>query len=180
MCGRPRTTVCASKAATGEPITPPLRHGDCVWSAAFSPDGRQVLTTSGDGTARVWELPLEKRPLAELVQMAQVLTGLEMREPGQLVPLNPDRFGSDWAALHARYPREFPCRRAEQTPNAAQKLRSDVMARAHATTCTSSNFIPTRSGGVGGPAAASHTNTATVSYRTVLTDDLVTFCRRRV
>jgi WD40 repeat protein len=109
-------------AAAGEPVTPPLLHGDCVWHVAFSPDGRYLMSASGDKTARLWELPLETRPLAELVQMAQVLTGLEMREAGQWVPLDADRFRSDWAALHARYPRQFPSRRADEALDGDPKL----------------------------------------------------------
>ncbi|MEM9431993.1 MAG: WD40 repeat domain-containing protein [Pseudomonadota bacterium] len=33
-------------------------HGDPVWSAAFSPDGRWIVTGSGDRTARVWDATL--------------------------------------------------------------------------------------------------------------------------
>ncbi len=41
---------------TGLPVTPPLRHDDpLVNSAEFSPDGRCVLTSSSDKTARVWD-----------------------------------------------------------------------------------------------------------------------------
>jgi WD40 repeat protein len=98
-------------AATGQPLTPPLRHRDGVWHAAFSPDGRRVVTASGDATACMWELPLEERSLDELALMAQVLTGLERREAGQFLPLSAAQFRSDWAALSARYPQEFPISR---------------------------------------------------------------------
>jgi hypothetical protein len=33
----------------------PLQHQSWVWAAAFSPDGRLVVTTSMDNTARVWD-----------------------------------------------------------------------------------------------------------------------------
>jgi WD40 repeat protein/serine/threonine protein kinase len=41
--------------ATGQPIGAPMIHAGLVTVAAFSPDGRWVLTASGDNTARVWE-----------------------------------------------------------------------------------------------------------------------------
>ncbi len=41
--------------ATGQPVSPPLRHEKAVWYAAFSPDGRRVVTTSSDNTARLWD-----------------------------------------------------------------------------------------------------------------------------
>ena len=30
-------------------------HEDAVWSAAFSPDGKRIVTTSGDNTVRLWD-----------------------------------------------------------------------------------------------------------------------------
>ena len=34
--------------ATGEPISPPMKHEGAVWHAAFSPDGRRVVTACPD------------------------------------------------------------------------------------------------------------------------------------
>jgi WD40 repeat protein len=42
-------------AATGQPITPPLRHPGRVNHASFSPDGSRVVTAALDRTARVWD-----------------------------------------------------------------------------------------------------------------------------
>ena len=63
-------------AQTGQPLAEPMKHGDYVASAEFSPDGTRIVTASADGTARVWDaqtgLPLtEPMPHAELVHTAQ-------------------------------------------------------------------------------------------------------------
>ena len=41
--------------ATGQPIGQPLRHIGPVLTAAFSVDGRQIVTGGGDGAARLWD-----------------------------------------------------------------------------------------------------------------------------
>jgi len=43
-----------------------LGHSDAVWQAAFSPDGKMVLTASDDRTARLW-MPLPGRSCAASV-----------------------------------------------------------------------------------------------------------------
>ncbi|MBI2926983.1 MAG: serine/threonine protein kinase [Verrucomicrobia bacterium] len=40
---------------TGRPVTSPLRHGGKVRRTQFSPDGRKLLTASGDGMVRLWD-----------------------------------------------------------------------------------------------------------------------------
>ena len=42
-------------AANGQSVAPPLQHRARVTAAAFSPDGRRVITASHDNTARVWD-----------------------------------------------------------------------------------------------------------------------------
>jgi WD40 repeat protein/tRNA A-37 threonylcarbamoyl transferase component Bud32 len=41
-------------AATGKPVGLPLRHGDGIFYASFSPKNDAVVTASEDGTARLW------------------------------------------------------------------------------------------------------------------------------
>jgi eukaryotic-like serine/threonine-protein kinase len=43
-------------AATGQPVSPALKHAGSVTSIAFSPDGRRVATGSVDRTATVWDV----------------------------------------------------------------------------------------------------------------------------
>jgi WD40 repeat protein/tetratricopeptide (TPR) repeat protein/predicted Ser/Thr protein kinase len=42
-------------AASGAPLTPPLRHADEIVAVRFSQDGRRLATASLDQTARVWD-----------------------------------------------------------------------------------------------------------------------------
>ena len=52
-------------AATGKPIGEPLKgHDGAVYSAAFSPDGKRIVTASGDKTARIWDAATGK-PIGE-------------------------------------------------------------------------------------------------------------------
>ena len=46
----------SGSVATGASVGSPLRHHGIVYFAAFSPEGRRVVTTSEDGTARIWDV----------------------------------------------------------------------------------------------------------------------------
>jgi WD40 repeat protein len=43
-------------AETGKTTAVLAGHAGPVWSAAFSPDGQQVVTASDDTTARIWRV----------------------------------------------------------------------------------------------------------------------------
>src|SRR5262249_61369610 len=78
-----------------------------VHSAAFSPDGRRVVTASGDAKARIWDMAPDDRPAEDLVALAQLLSGHWIDEGGGVVPLPADELGRLWADLRARYPADF-------------------------------------------------------------------------
>jgi WD40 repeat protein len=58
-------------ATTGKPVTAPLKHQGAVTAAAFSADGRRVITVSKDKTARVWTLSINKDSLDDWQRLAR-------------------------------------------------------------------------------------------------------------
>jgi WD40 repeat protein len=59
-------------AATGEELVRLPGHADYVYSLAFSPDGKTLVSGSGDTTLRLWDTePLRER--SRLRRPAEVL-----------------------------------------------------------------------------------------------------------
>lgn len=94
-------------AATGQPLTPPLPHTGSINSAAFSPDGRRLVTACEDGKARIWELPTDDRPTADLIKLAHLYAGGRIDDAGGFVQLTADETKSLFAELKAKYPADF-------------------------------------------------------------------------
>jgi WD40 repeat protein len=59
-------------AATGEPLTPPLRHSNSVRHVTFSPDEGLLATGSDDSTARLWDAATG-RPVGKPMQHSAVV-----------------------------------------------------------------------------------------------------------
>jgi WD40 repeat protein len=57
-------------AATGKQMGVLLGHDEPVNSAAFSPDGSRIVTTSFDNTARIWDAHLQTMPVKDLLAEA--------------------------------------------------------------------------------------------------------------
>ena len=94
--------------ATQLPLTPPFRHQHQppFGAVEFSPDGGQLVVTSGD-TAQSWPLPRDPRPAADLVKLAQLLSGRRIEASGRFAQWQSQGAADDWAVLRAKYPASF-------------------------------------------------------------------------
>ncbi|HSE82425.1 MAG TPA: AAA family ATPase [Gaiellaceae bacterium] len=96
-------------------------HGKSVTSASFSPDGKQILTTSEDGTARVWDREkLEEEGFLdeELFRLRRGVSGLTHDGPAydaayssgdgdRIVTVGADEVARVWSSLDGRQLGEF-------------------------------------------------------------------------
>ncbi len=92
---------------TGAPITPPLMHRDRVDHASFTQDGRTLFTASADGTTRLWDVTPDTRPVEEIAQLAQLISGRRIDNTGSLVAVPSATLAETWTKLHSKYPQQF-------------------------------------------------------------------------
>lgn len=68
------------------PLSPPFRHeGTPILTMAFDENGKRFVTGGQDGTARIWTLAEDSRPLSEWTVRASALSGRMLTPYGQLV-----------------------------------------------------------------------------------------------
>jgi WD40 repeat protein len=79
-------------------VSAPLQHQDQVLSAAFSPDGRRVVTASSDRTARVWEAASGKPVGAPLQHQGLVLSAAFSPDGRRVVTASDDSTARVWEA----------------------------------------------------------------------------------
>lgn len=100
---------------TGWPITPPLRLGAGVSHVQFSPDGTTLATLSGPKLLTLWKLAADRRPLADLSSLAQLLAGRKINKAGGTVDVSGGgEFRKLWETLRGRYPDDFAITREDQ------------------------------------------------------------------
>jgi WD40 repeat protein/tetratricopeptide (TPR) repeat protein/tRNA A-37 threonylcarbamoyl transferase component Bud32 len=120
------------RADSGVPLTPPLRCLGEVVEGAFSADGRRVVLLARRGAAThayQWLLPVEARPVAHLVTLAQLLAGQHLDPTGTLVPLEAVPFRQAWHRLRVQYPREFTPDRSEMRAWHRREAEASLAAR---------------------------------------------------
>ena len=50
----------AQQAGGGEPVCTLTGHSDSVFSVAYSPDGKHIVSGSGDRTVKIWDAQSEE------------------------------------------------------------------------------------------------------------------------
>jgi WD40 repeat protein len=88
-------------AFTGQAVGPPLQHGGPVGIASFSPDGKRVVTASGD-TARLWD-SLTGRPLGSPLRHDKFVAAAAFSPDGKrVVTASSDKTARLWDSLTGR------------------------------------------------------------------------------
>jgi len=87
-------------AATGEPISAPMRHpGPLSWSVgtAFSPDGKTIAATCDDGSVRVWDVATS-RPIGPALRLRNRVLGVSFGSDTEIRTATPDGTSFFWEA----------------------------------------------------------------------------------
>ena len=86
-------------AESGQTLSPPLQHPWSVRHVHFSPDGRRLLSTGPSGGVWSWDLPTTDCAVADLVSLAQLLSGSRIDEHRGIMPIAPADLKELWTAL---------------------------------------------------------------------------------
>ena len=78
--GRPGS----GKSPRGRPVGSPLKHQNTVFSVAYSPDGKTVMTGSWDHTARLWDASTGK-PVGPPLEHQEWVWGVAFSPDGKTV-----------------------------------------------------------------------------------------------
>jgi hypothetical protein len=104
-------------ADTGEPLTPPIRHPWPFVRAQFVQGNKAVLTRRswkyGKGVSSLWELQSDSRPLKDLSELAQLLSGYQDSYSGVPSAHSFVDLERSWRRLRPLYPQDFSVSREE-------------------------------------------------------------------
>lgn len=94
-------------ADSGDPLTPPLLHLAIVENAVFLPDGKKVLTLDQLGSSWLWDLPVDDRPVDDLMLLSYLLSGGTATPSSGWAPPHGASLQAIWEELNSKYPLEF-------------------------------------------------------------------------
>jgi WD40 repeat protein/serine/threonine protein kinase len=95
-------TACADgtasvwDVATGAPIGFPLKGSHDLERVAFRENGNQIVMIGKAGILKTWDLAPETRPLAELIPLAEAMSGRRITADGTMVPLEARQVHAAW------------------------------------------------------------------------------------
>lgn len=111
--GRWLATACEDATAriwdvaAGEPLTPAIHHPDPVEFVQFARSNRVLVTRTSAGETRVWTLPLETRPVNDLIQIAEFLSSEHSHSGEAMIPQTRSALQALWEDLRRRYANDF-------------------------------------------------------------------------
>jgi WD40 repeat protein len=132
-------------AATGD-LLREFPHRDRVYSAAFSPDGRYVVTTSKDGEAKVWEASTGNPAGPPLVHNGEVNWAQFSSDGNKLLAVRDRHYVQLWdwrdgRRLAPEIPRRSSLYHASLSPNGTNILTTAWSGYAHVYDAVSSRIM---------------------------------------
>jgi WD40 repeat protein len=94
-------TVRVWDPGSGELLAPPLRLAGVLQHAFFDPDDNRAIIVYEAGAMHTWNLTPTERPVAELIALAQVLSGSRIDDKQNRQDLDGDELRSAWDMLKA-------------------------------------------------------------------------------
>jgi WD40 repeat protein len=128
------TVVTAWDTATGQELRPNSGHDATVWALAFSPDGRQLLTSSHDGTARLWVTKTQQH-LRAFVLPGRFNQGHFGAEPFAQIPFTHAGFSSDGKRIITVWP-NWPVQVWDVATGNSQTLGQEPRQGSYAVACS--------------------------------------------
>jgi len=77
-------------------------HEDGLSAGAWRPDGQEILTSSYDGSARIWDISPSTEPLERLKLQAELLSASRLDPEIGPISLTAREMNERWQLLHHR------------------------------------------------------------------------------